>query len=835
MADNQTSNPQFGEPLLQRFFLSPQEKQDKEKGKAIIKNFYTLQTTANTSGTGLNFFTARSARFQVIRQWMKGTQNMQEFLDYMNISDANKAWVNIDTTPSRIAVQFINTVLEAMAKYRTYACVDAIDDGSLNEKEDRLFESLFRMNEVETINDIQQQTAIQVEPTNAYVPDDEMSARVYYEIEDKLPKEIRFEEYLASVMDDIGFESTANRKTLHDLAGLNIAVVKIERLGKGNYAPRVCVPDNTVYNFFMNDSGEYEITEIGEFYCIKVKDVRRDFGKTAERPNGLTEQEIYDLAKYSGNKNIGTMGIPVFGYQWNNNYGMDYLQNRPYDDANILVFDCRINFSEDQYYVSKKDKYGKENIQKKSSIPYQQKSKDGVIIEQPKPDDVEILKSTKPTWMKGVYAPYGDKLLFWGNQDLIIQDYNNPAKQYSEYTVVIPGNDGSYIPSLFERIMEPLKEYQIAKLKRKQLIAKLTGAGYRIDIESARNIDLGNGDTISWEEVVRIKDQTFVEVWSSKGLDPLQQAAPPFSPATQDDTIQKIIGLTNVLAGIMQEIRTLIGSSMYLEGGDLGDRTAASLAKNQVEQSNNVFGYVVNFNNKLWEDVFHKLTLLKWTDIVKTEPESKEDLINTRFKTSVKMKSTDYQKQLLEQDIQRYSQVVDAQGNPAITPKDAMFLREIDNDRLARWYLATTIEKNKKNAMEESRKNQEMNAQVQQQSAQQASQQAMQLQQDKLASEKDMVEFTSTKKKEEIFLQGYLAAAAKDPTLLGQFMPIIKQLIPNISVPLSMENEQMSQAISAQAQQEQMAAQQGQEPPAQEQQEQPQEAPQQEQAESQMM
>ena len=804
MADSQAQNPQFPDPLLQRFFLSPQEKADKEKGKAIVKALYSRQTSNDSN---LNFFKARSARWQMLRLWAKGSQNMQEFLDYMNISDGNKAWVNIDTTPSRLAVQFLGTIVESMAKNKTYACVNAIDDGSVTEKENRMYEALFRMHEIETIKQAQQQSGVQLEPTGAYVPDDEIAAKVHFELEDKLPKEIRFEKLIASLQNDISFDTVANRKTLTTLSVLNCAVTKIEKLPDGNYTARVCVPDNMVYNFFMNDTGDCEITEIGEFYNLKVKDFRSRFGKSPDRPDGLEEKEIYELAKLSSNKNIGTNGAALFNYAWNNNYALNnYNMNRPYDDCSILVLDCEINFAEDNYYVSKKDNFGRETLQAKKSIPYQQTNKKGEIIQQQKPDDVQVIKSKRNTWMRGVYAPYGDKLLYWGAPDIIISPFTDYYKPLCSYSINIPGNDGEYIPSLFERIIEPLREYQLTKLKRKQLIAKLRPSGFKIDVESARNIDLGNGDSVAWEEVIRIYDQTGNELWSSKGIDPMQPAAPAISPGVQDETIQKIIGLTNVLQGIMQEIRTLIGSSVYLEGGDLGDRTATSLAENQVAQASNVFGYIVNGNNKLWEDTFYKICLLHWNDIVKQEPESKDDMINTRFNLSVKIKATEYQKQLLEQDIQRYSQVVDATGNPAISPKDAMILREIDDFKLARWYLAATVESNRRKSIQESQILQSQNAQVQQQSAQQAAEQQAQLKQMEIQQEKDMIVFQTQENMKLALLNGYMSAMQHGVVNPNVIMPLIQQLIPNIEIPLQQENQQMQQAIAAQQQQQMQQA-----------------------------
>lgn len=778
-------------PLLQRFFLSPEEKANKEKGKLILKQFYSQQTSNDSN---LNFYKARNARYVMLLLWAKGSQPMQEFLDYMNVSDGNKAWVNIDTTPQRLGTQFVTTLVESMSKNKTYPCVEAIDDGSMNEKENRMFEALFRMKEIETINQFQQDSGVQLEPSDVYVPDDELSAKVYFKLEDRLPKEIRFEEMLGIVRDAIKFDRIVNRKTIYDLTVLNLAATRIEKLGAKQYTARKCVPTNMVYNFFMNDNGEVEITMIGEFYNLKVKDYRKRFGKTPERPDGLTEKEIYELAKLSTNKNIGT-----FNYMWNDTYSLTTFNgNRPYDDSSILVLDCSINCESESYYVNKKDSFGKDNIQIKKSVPYQQKTKDGKIIEQDKPENVEIIKKEKKEWMRGVYAPYGDKMLYWGGDDFIINQYTDVSCPLCPYSIQIPNNDGEYVPSLFERIMEPLREYSLVKLKRKQLIAKIRPSGVRIDVESARNIDLGTGDTIPWEEVVRIFDQTGNEIWSSKGLDALQKESPPIANTVQDVTVQKIIELSNVLEGIRSEIRQLIGVPQYRDGSDVGERTSGVLQEQQEAASYNVTDFILNSNNQLWEETFYKLCLLHWNDVVKEEPESKEDLLNTRFKVTVKMKSTDYERVQLEKDIAMYSQVPDVMGNPSVTLKDAMFIREIDDSKLARWYLSKTYEENRRNAAKEKQADIEANAKLQQESNDQAAQKAIKLQEDKIKAEKDMEMFKGSQAKELASVTGLWAAIGKGVISPEVAMPVIQQLMPNITMPLSMENKLLARTAAMQ-------------------------------------
>lgn len=790
--DTSTSNPQFSDPLLNRFFLSPQERADKENGKKIVKAFYSEQTSNDSS---LNFFKLRNARWIELQLWAKGSQKMSEFLDFMNVSDGNKSYVNIDMTPNRIAAQFVGTLVESMAKNRTYPSVTAIDDGSLTEKEQRLNEALFRMHESQMVNMLQQQAGIQLEPPGAFVPDDPISAKVYFELQDRLPKEIRFDKVLLKLQNDIDFERVMNRQTLYDRVVLNAAFTKIERLAPGKYTVRKCIATNMVYNFFISPSGKLQITKIGEFWNIKVPQVRELFGKTPERPEGLTEKEIFDLARQSTNKNIG-----AFNYMWNDNWALTtYNQQRPYDDCSVLVFDCEIDCPEAVYYVDKKDDYGRSNITQRKDVPYMQVTKDGRIVMQPKADNTQVIKTKRNTWMRGVYAPYGDKMLYWGRPDLIITPYTDTAKPMSSFTAVISNNDGEYVPSLTERGMENLREYQIAKLKRKQLIAKIKPSGIRIDVESARNLDLGNGDTIDWEEVVRIYDQTGNELWSSKGVDPISREMPPLSNTVRNVAIEDVIGLTNIMATILMELRQLYGVPQYRDGSDVGDRTANKLAESQNESSYNVTDFVVNDNNQLWEETFYKICLLHWNDVVKTAPETKEDMLNTRFDLKIKTKATDYEKQLLERDIQRFSQMPDAMGNPSLTMKDALMLREIEDYKLACWYLDATVTKNQREAKRQKQADVEANAKLQQQSNEQTAKNAQALQQQKLANEAQMERAKTESAEKLAIINGLFMVAAKNPggELPDYLKPLGTATISNVMMPIVAENQALQGGLNA--------------------------------------
>lgn len=781
-ATSSGNNTPFNDILLGINFASTEEIKKMSTGQMLAERIYGYETM---NADNVNFFRARAAKWTTLEQWAMGTQDMSQFMDYFNVSNelGNKAYFKMDMTPVMIGPQFVGTLVESMSKNEEYPCVSAVDDDSLSEKEQRYQDALYRMQDQENIQALQEAGGVQLEDPDAYVPQDKLSAEVYFKLEDRLPKEIDMEEKLQGVLSANEYERILKRKIYWDLIVKNIGVNKIEADPWDDLVIRKCVPQNMIYSFFLGETGKTELGYIGEVYKLKIRDARLRYGKSASRPNGLDEKKLYDLAKTSNQRPIG------FGFNdgWRQEYDV-YNYNRPWDDYSVLIFDFEIPIVESDYYVTKTDSFGKENIAPKKSKP------------EPKSDKAVISKKDKTRWYRGVYAPLGKMMLYWGLPDLVIFPFMNVDVSLSSYTVNIPNNNGNYVPSLFERIMEPLREYALTKLKRKQLISKLRPSGIRIDVESARNLNLGNGNTIAWEEVVRVFDQTGNELWSSKGVNPLEPAMPALSNTPNDDAVQKIIQLTSVLESCVAEMRTLIGVPQYRDGADVGDRTAAKLAEMQNTSSFNVTDFISNAENQLMEETLYKILLVQWQRAIKKGGTQAEDLINSRFKVEVQMKQTAYEKELLENNIQTCLKTIDGNGKPLISFKDAMKIRQIRNFKLAELFLANAIETNERVAREQSALLQKQNQEVQSQSAQMAAQQAQQLQKEKLSSEKEMEDFKAVKTKEIELLKGVLAAAAKDESgqLISMFLPAIQQLVPNISLPLATENKQMEQAIQQQ-------------------------------------
>ncbi len=805
MADQTPYNPgAFGDSLLAINFIDPARKKDKEYGRRTLADIYKQQ-----NGAGPEFFRGRNIQWGENDSWASGRVNMNEFVDYVS-TQGNKAYTPVDLTPPGLGPQFVGTLVNSMSQNEEYPCVTAIDEGSLSEKEQRKLDAMHRMQEIETINDLQQQTGVQLEPSNAYVPDDELSAEVYFKLEDKLPKEIEFEEKLAKVMSDNQY-TQKSRKSKWDLIVYNCAATKVERGENGFVKIRKCNAPNMIYNFMTSDSGQLELSYIGEIYSFKIKDLRKQFGKSESRPNGLSEKDIFEMASTANRYNIANR----FWFNWSENYV--YSQDRPYDDYSIEVFDCEVQSYDVDYYVSKTDSFGKVNITPKKGIP------------QPTSDKATAMQSGKLTWYRGIWAIKSDKMIYWGLPDLVIRPFMNISESLSSYSIQIPNNDGRYGRSLFERGLGALRKWTLADLKVKQLLANLRPSGVAFDIEQMRDLDLGLGNISSPMEILKIYNQTGNIPFSSIGVNPTKEQGVPIKELANAGSVQQLQELQVILDAAKQELRELWGVPLYRDGGDVGDRTSGVLQSQQNIASNNVTDFINFADKELWDETLYKVCILNWDDVVLRQGQA--ELMDTIFEVQVKLKPTLYEKQMLEQNIQIGMKSIDpSTGKPLLTFKDAFKIRNIENYKLAEMYLANTEESNEKKNQADKDKREQANIMSQQASAKQANDDALKAQQEKTQAEKDMMVFTNEQQMKLATVNGLWQAIGKGVIDASIAMPVLQQLIPNITIPLSQENKQMTQQVAAQAQQEQAAAQQ-QEPTAQEQMEQPQEPQQQEQSE----
>lgn len=667
--------------LLQLHVDAPSKKLDKSYGLQISKSLHDSVKSARD-----NFFQQRYEAWRAWRDFAKGTQNMQEFMDFLRIQ-GNQAYVNLDWRPPKIAPKFIEVMMGGFMAYHERASVKAIDDISLDRKEQEKLDAKYRMENKAQIAEFEAMAGVQLEDKSAFTPEDEDELTLYFDLEYRLPEEIMFETLLARVLDDNQYP-VLKRKIIRDLIEVNFACTKIYIDANKNVRIRRCEPEYVVHNLFTSDNGMDELAYIGEYYNMKIIDIRRNYN--------LDEEKLFFLAQKSTRD-----PKEIKNKLWSNEYR--WMDTRPYDDYSVLVFDFEVRNTDKKYHVVKEDRFGNPNVKEKKNKP-QINSERAELVEQPKQNIYH-----------GIWVCDTDIMLEWGLSKYTIRPYQSVNEAMFSYSVIVPNNDGSLIPSMVDRMTTSIRQMVLIRLKIQQLIAQMRPEEYAINISAMRDLDIGLGNTINPLEVQKIFDQTGKLYYEQDGSDPDKPNTPPITPLPGGNMVQKLAALRDQYLYELDNLRQETGINEFRDGTNNKARMGVQVMKEQLQSSNNATSFIYDAFKQLIDDTSNKVCMIKWDEVALKAKEYKEfagyqmSVLDTTFKVSCEMLPTDEEKAKLEDLIGK------AVSAGILDFEQAFKVKQIArrNYNLAELYLGKMTKKNRQQAQEDAQRNSEQNAQVQ--------------------------------------------------------------------------------------------------------------------------
>jgi hypothetical protein len=672
--------------LLQLHIDAPNKKLEKTYGLQLAKS---LQ--GNVVASGDSFFQKRYASWKVWRDFGRGTIDMKEFMDMMNIQ-GNKAYMNIDFRSPKIAPKFIEVMMGGFMSFSERPIVTAIDDISLDKKEKEKLDAKYRMVNKDQIAQMEQMAGVQLEDKNAFTPEDEDELTLYFDLEFRLPEEILFETLLTKILDDNQYP-VLKRKLLKDIIEVNFGVTKLYRDANGNIRIRRCEPEYVVYNLFTTDNGMDELAYIGEYVSMKIIDIRRRY------PN-LSEETLFTLAQKSSKdpKNIKTQ-------MWSEQYR--WMESKPYDDYSVLVFDFEVRNTDKNFHVVKKDRFNNPNLKSKKAKP------------EIKSDKAELVTQEKQNIYHGVWVVDTEIMLEWGLSDFTIRPYQSVNEAMFSYSVICPNNDGSLVPSIVDRMTNAIRQMVLIRLKIQQLIAQVRPDEFSINISALRDLDIGLANTISPLEVKKIFDQTGALFYEEDGTDPDKPNRPPITPMPPSGFANKLQALRNEYMAELENLRAETGINEFRDGTNNKARMGVQVMQTQLQSSNNATAFIYEAFKQLMNDTSNKVCMMKWDDVVLKAKEYKDyagyqmSVLDMTFQVSCDMLPTDEDRAKLEQLI------TTALSAQQLDFEQAFRVRQIAarNYKLAELYLGKMTKKNRKEAMEDAQRNAEINAKTQVDSA----------------------------------------------------------------------------------------------------------------------
>lgn len=722
------------------------DKSSEEFGLAVARD---INTTVNSGYFG--YYSVRNTKFELNRRIAAGKQDMQQFLDLMEI-DGKQAFVNLDLTPPKIAPKFMELIVQRFMERDEKIQCSAIDPVSVNRKNYEKEEAQFRMENKEMIASVQDQAGYPVQDKNAYTPENKNELEFYFGYEFQLPEEIGFEKGINYVLVDNDWE-VIKRQVIEDFTECGLAATKTYIDPQSKIRIRRCQPENMIYSWSIYDDFR-DVGMMGELVSMKVTEYRARFQEEYIRRYGKNkaEETLFEDIKKANKTD------PKVRLSWDQSYS--YAIMRPYDDWNVEVLDFELKTLDSEIYVSKKNDYGKTiAVDKKKRLPERLGDKKELVT-------TELYNIYHGYYVRGV-----DKIFGWGKAKNMIRPESNLSDVYFSYSIYMYRNRDMTNVALPERISPAINQMTLAHLKIQQLIAKMRPAGLSIDIKGLNNIDLlGSGNAMQPLEIIKVYNQTGDMFWKSWDEDPDKRNAPPISELTNSGSVAQLQELVQIYNFYLSQIRDTLGTNEFSEGaGNISGKTSPTLAQSQVQSANRATEFIYSSYMNLFMNTGRRAAILLWDNIIYGGKQyrgfvGEEELQDAKFDIDIEPTPT-------AEDIIQLNQTINiALEQGSITFLDAQKVKSISNIKLAYMYLSKAQDDMQKKKQESDMANIQATAQAQMQSAQSAVQGKMQ--QDQMKGQMDaQIQQMKDKSASEISMQEFVQKLLLESFTTGQALP----------------------------------------------------------------
>jgi len=657
----------------------------------------------------------RQTRFDYNRAYATGNQPMQEFLDYLDIN-GQQPYSNLDFTPLPIAIPIIQRIKDRFNQRIEKIRCSAVDPVSVTRKEREKADSEFRMKYQADIQQIQQETGMQLEDPKAFTPEDNDELDVYFGFTYKEREEVMMEQGIDLVLYQNDW-SESKDAILDDLITFGFSGTKSFIDNNGKIRIRKINPYNTLLSYSERaDMNDLEWT--GEVVYMPITEVRQQF------PGKVSEEELFNLAK----NNVGKFNNPAsFTFTWNFQYAN--ALSRPYDSFRVPVLQMSYRTLYNINYEKNQDRFGKTILDKTDKL------KEGK----------EYVKS-KPFYVvyDGAWICDTNHLLHWAVSENMARPNDNLQDCMSPYTIYMYNNNRMTNKPLIETMIPSIKQMQLAYLKIQGIIANAAPDGYSVDIAGMADVDLGNGKgALQPLELIRIYKQTGIifhkgrvdEMEGSSGL-PINPLNVPFTA--------KLESFINLYNFYLNNLERMIGSNSLDQGMISNQAVGAKVLESARQIGESSINYIYNSYLSILERSA-KLTQMRLWDILVfgkkgyegykyalgtdrveyIKLEASDDFEKMNFDVKIEAVIDNNEKMMLEQNIQQ------ALAQQSIELEDAIQIRLLNNPKAANYYLVSAQKKRRKLRMQEAQQNSEMQMQQAVQAAQAKSQGELQLEQAK--------------------------------------------------------------------------------------------------------
>lgn len=763
-----------------------------------------------SAGIANGYSFLRNDRFKTNILWSAGKTNVYAlFADLLNfngkINYANLIWSPLMIV-NRIVSGLVGRWMQRIEKIQ----VTATDPLSVQQKKEQYDQAEFVLFNKKQLEQLQQQSGVPMIGPDQFVAEDKDDLEEWNYIGNLLPEEIKYEIGTNEILSSAGFFSEMKKKLLHDSAECGLVSTYVWMDEYGVIHVEWVKPLNTLYSYSEFDDLR-DTAMRGFVKSLKISEVRRKYGK--EFGGTLSEEDIFQIAQTS------------FEYQrfdkltWNYDWLLAYI--RPYDEWNVeCIYFWIKSVDEDGYLMTVTKQNQRTILERKQQAPTNLG------------DNQEYVKKDKWNLYKGVYVRYAQKMLEWGLDNNMIRPQDPKESGDVEFPIsfYMYQNQDMRNIALPEKIEAPVKQMMVIYMKMQQIIATMIPPGAAINVDAMQEVDLGlAADGESSINVQKLYEQTGRLYYRGRDAEgnpiplPIQELQNAGFIGAMQGLIQQYDFQYRVLKDQLGEDPNLITQAVQprvtSENVQASQQAAAFATdymydayQNIMEQTSKKVACLLNNSVRFSSKAYHHIM-------------QEEDVMDRHFSTKFELLPDQFEIQRMEAFMNQSL----AASPTLINYLDPFKLMRIakENVKLAELYLRNSMKRMVRGDAEKAQQQSEQNAQIQAMAAKQKSQGDMELLQQKMDAEKQMAEYKALQDMKTEIVKGAFVVAAKgaEAQMPPWLMPIISQLVPNLTVPIAAENQQYQQQIQQQQAaiaQQQQQPQEGQEEDAMQQQMQPQ-------------
>lgn len=700
-----------------RAFPSPIEpdevKKTNEYGVRVAKAAYAPFDLSN------QYIIARNLRFMENDLFFQGNQPLAPYLKLLD-TDGKDSFLNIDFYPTPIVKKYGKIVINGYMNSEEKVVATSMNKLVQERKTKRKLEAEFRMDEKDFLQTAEQESGIKFEDPKAFVPESQEELDIWAEMNDKEREELLMQEALRFSFSSNNVLDQLKERILTDGFKKSLAATFTYVDDNGKVKVKFIRPEYFIYGH----SDRNDLTDcnyFGHYELMSISEARLRF-KTDEK-------FLYSIAKSFG----GIYGNSAVNYEWNNGWYSSAV--RPYDDFVVKVMHVWFKAVKNINYVVGKTSKGRSffDLMNKETNPTNPEKRAG---------KKEVMTAYEGWWYVGT-----NTMAEWGESKNQIRRNPNLEEVYSPYVAYMWDNDGNMRPtSHVDNIKSEVRGMDLAKIKIQQIMAKAAPDGFYIDIDGLYDIELSKGaGVVTPMKLVSIAQQTGNVYYRSNNMsgDP-NNSRRPIEP-NQTSFGSKLTELINIYNFHLNNVRDYLGVNEYREGSAVNPKLGLGVMQQAISASNNATAdlyagwlnmgsrIATNVGQLIWDALKYGSDYQGYKKILGEEnvaflKEAKE-ITDSNYDLKLEVKADPFEKQKLEQDVQA------ALAGQLIEMEDAIYIKNIDDVKLAYRYMVFMQKKRRKERMEEAQMNSEQNAQIQQASMQGKAQADMAVSQAKTQSE----------------------------------------------------------------------------------------------------